>query len=59
MAQFKYRHRGTANDDWNEDTIEAVNVVEAQTKLDGIYGIERDTNGEQINDMIKVEIIKE
>lgn len=58
MPEFKYRHKGSANDDWNEDTIEAENEQDAQTKLDEIYGIERDEMGAQLNgELIKVEIL--
>lgn len=59
MAEFKYRSKGSANDDWNEDTIEATDVKDAQAKLDKTYGIERDEMGNQLNpDFVQVEIIK-
>lgn len=55
---FKYRAKGSA-DDWVEYTIEATDKDDAQKKLDGIYGIERDKNGVQLNDKkyIQVEIL--
>lgn len=58
MPQFRYRSKGTANDDWHEDSIEAEDIEDAQEKLDEIYGIKRDDKGTQLNaDMIQIEIV--
>lgn len=54
---FTYRSKGTA-DDWTNEAIEAVDIDEAQRKLDSIYGIRRDNAGNQTNEeVVKVEII--
>lgn len=55
--RFTYISKGSA-DDWTTDTIEAADIGEALDKLDAIYGIERNDNGDQINaDMIQVELL--
>ena len=54
---FRYKSKGSV-DDFTEDTIEAENKEDAQKKLDVIYGIERDEDGEQTNsDVIQVVIL--
>jgi hypothetical protein len=59
MPVFKYQSRGSANDEWNKDTITAESEAEALTKLDEIYGIERDEDGKQTNpDAVQVQLIK-
>lgn len=58
MPEFKYRSKGSANDDWNENVIEAKDKSEAIAKLDELYGVNRNAYGEQTNtDMIQVEIL--
>lgn len=55
--KFTYRSKGTS-DDWTEDTIEAQDKVQAQSKLDEIYGITRGKDGKQTNgDIVRVEIL--
>lgn len=55
---FTYKSKGTA-DDWTNDTIEAEDENDAIAKLDKIYGIQRDKDGNQTNgDMIEVELVK-
>lgn len=59
MPLFTYRSKGSA-DDWTDDTIEAKDRVEAIEKLDTIYGIKRNSDGNQTNtDMIQVELMEE
>ena len=59
MPTFKYRTKGTNDEKWNEGEINAADIGQAEDKLDKLYGVQRDDNGEQTNgDMIKVEIIK-
>lgn len=54
---FTYRSKGT-NDDWTTDSVEADSKADALRKLDEIYGVIRDENGNPANsDMIKVELI--
>lgn len=53
---FTYKSKGSA-DDWTEDTIEAANEAEAISKLDQIYGIKRDDEGNQTNaHIVQVEL---
>jgi hypothetical protein len=53
---YKYKSKGSA-DDWTEDTIEAESKQDAQDKLDKIYGIQRDENGNQLNDKKYIQVV--
>jgi hypothetical protein len=57
MPEFKYRHKGTADQEWGESTIEAEDKEKAKELLDKIYGIERDEFDEPINNTVKIELI--
>ena len=59
MTTFKYRSRGTNNEDWQLGTIEAESKEDAIKKLDDIFGISRDSSGRQITKNVIVELIKE
>jgi hypothetical protein len=55
--KFTYRSKGTA-DEWTEESVEADSREEAQNKLDEIYGITRDEQGNQTNaNVVQVELI--
>jgi hypothetical protein len=59
MPTFKYRTKGSRNTDWVEASIEASDLGQTEDKLDAMYGVKRDDNGEQINgDMITVEVLR-
>lgn len=58
MIEFKYRCKGNMDTDWNERTIEADDQADAIRKLDEIYGVQRDENGNATNTgAIQVELV--